>query len=48
MNPKKKTSNKRSKKPVPYEYRNHDLVKVTLPAVVRKRDPLYTALLVHP
>jgi len=47
MNPKKKTSNKSSKKPVPYQYRNHDLVKVTLPAVVHKRDPPYTALLVH-
>jgi len=48
MNPKKNTSNKRSKKPVPYEYRNHELVKVTLPAVVHKRDPPYTALLTHP
>jgi DNA-directed RNA polymerase specialized sigma24 family protein len=46
MNPKKKTSNKSSKKRVPYQYRNHDLVKVTLPAVVTKRDPPYTALLV--
>ena len=46
MNPKKKTSNKSSKKPVPYQYRNHDLVKVTLPAIVTRRDPLYTALLV--
>ena len=48
MNPKKKTSNKSSKKPVPYEYRKHDLVKVTLPAVVHKRDPPYTALLTRP
>ncbi len=48
MNPKKKTSNKSSKKPVPYQYRNHDLVKVTLPAVVYERDPPYTALLTDP
>jgi DNA-directed RNA polymerase specialized sigma24 family protein len=47
MNPKKKTVSKSSKKPVPYEHRNHDLVKVTLPAVVHKGDPSYTALLIH-
>jgi DNA-directed RNA polymerase specialized sigma24 family protein len=43
----KTKTNRNGKKPVRYEYRNHDLVKVTLPAVVYKTDPPYTALLTH-
>jgi len=45
MNSKKNVTKKNGKKPVRYEYRNHDLVKVTLPAVVLEHDPPYTALL---
>jgi DNA-directed RNA polymerase specialized sigma24 family protein len=45
MKPKKNTTNKRSKKSVPYEYRNHDLVKVTLTGPVHKHDPHYTRVL---